>query len=70
MELKPDYVNALYNRGNAYRHLHQYDKAIADYSKAIELSPDDADAWTNRGLAYAGLASMTRPSPSTPRPSS
>jgi tetratricopeptide (TPR) repeat protein len=30
----------------------QYDKAISDYSKAIELKPDFADAYYNRGLAY------------------
>jgi tetratricopeptide (TPR) repeat protein len=31
-------------RGNAYNGLHQHDKAIADYSKAIELDPKNAGA--------------------------
>jgi tetratricopeptide (TPR) repeat protein len=30
----------------------QYDQAIADYTKAIELNPRDADAYYNRGNAY------------------
>jgi len=30
----------------------QYDKAIADYTKAIELNPRDAKAYNNRGNAY------------------
>jgi tetratricopeptide (TPR) repeat protein len=29
---------AYYNRGNAYKDLKQYDKAINDYNKAIELN--------------------------------
>ena len=30
----------------------QYDKAIADYNKAIELNPKFTGAYINRGLAY------------------
>ena len=30
----------------------QTDEAIADYSKAIELSPDAAEAYHNRGTAW------------------
>src|SRR5262249_19838876 len=33
----------------------QRDKAVADFSKAIELQPDHAVAWYNRGNAYRGL---------------
>lgn len=40
------------NRGNAYYALKDYDKAISDYTKAIELKPDYADAYFNRGLCY------------------
>ena len=29
-----------------------YDKAIDDYTKTIELNPDDADAYYSRGNAY------------------
>lgn len=32
--------------------LEQWDKALADYSQAIELQPEDAKAWHNRGSAY------------------
>ena len=31
------------------------EKAIEDYSKAIELDPEDADAYKIRGEAYAEL---------------
>jgi tetratricopeptide (TPR) repeat protein len=39
-------------RGTAYDSKDDYDHAIADYTKAIELSPDDADAFRSRGLVY------------------
>jgi tetratricopeptide (TPR) repeat protein len=32
--------------------MHDLDKALADYSKAIELDPTFAAAWTNRGNVY------------------
>lgn len=45
-------VSAYINRGNAHLELQDYDKAISDYSKALELSPDSIDALKNRGLVY------------------
>jgi tetratricopeptide (TPR) repeat protein len=42
-------------RAFAYSDLHQYDKAVADYSKAIELDAGKARIWTNRGHAYIDL---------------
>lgn len=40
--------------GNAYRSQGEYEQAIADYTKAIELDPAYAAAYYNRGLAYDG----------------
>lgn len=39
----------------AYASLEQYKKAIADYSKVIELDPNDASAYNNRGYALGKL---------------
>jgi len=47
----PESSKAYYNRGYAYGEKGEYDLAIKDYSKAIELKPDYADAYYNRGLA-------------------
>ncbi len=41
-----------YNRGLEYQRKGQYDKAISDYTKAIEINPKYAVAYYNRGLAY------------------
>ncbi|MDR1112987.1 MAG: tetratricopeptide repeat protein [Bacteroidales bacterium] len=40
-------------QGNAYYAKGDYDKAIEDYSKAIDLMPDDVEAYNYRGNAYA-----------------
>ena len=42
-------------RGNAYFSLNQWDKAITDYSKAIDLDPKDGVIPANRGWVYAEL---------------
>ena len=40
-----------YNQGNLKFQLEDYKGAIADFTKAIELSPNNSDAYYNRGLA-------------------
>ena len=42
--------------GEAYLYEGEYDLAIADCNKAIELTPNLSDAYNNRGLAYANRA--------------
>jgi tetratricopeptide (TPR) repeat protein len=42
-------------RGFAYKRLKEYDLAIADYNRAIELSPNYARAYASRGSAYRSL---------------
>jgi tetratricopeptide (TPR) repeat protein len=43
----------VYNiRGIAYGKKGEYDNAIADYTRAIEIDPNDAWAYCNRGGAY------------------
>ena len=41
-----------YSRGLAYNQIGQYEKAISDYTKAIDLKPKHADTYYSRGLAY------------------
>ena len=44
-----------FQRGIAYRNLEDYDAAIADYTKAIEINPNYAEAYNNRGIANCYL---------------
>ena len=46
---------AYYNRGNTYSELKQYESAIADFTKAIEIDTQLALAYANLGLVYAQL---------------
>ena len=41
-----------FRRGLAWHNKGEYDKAIADYTRAIELKPDDAVDYNNRGNAW------------------
>ena len=40
------------HRGDAYFEKEEYDKAIAEFSRAIELDPNYAEAYYKRGVAY------------------
>jgi tetratricopeptide (TPR) repeat protein len=41
-----------YNRGVAHHDKGEYDLAISDYTKAIEINPKHAFAYNNRAVAY------------------
>ena len=40
------------DRGNRYSRNGVYERAIADYTTAIELDAAHADAWFNRGISW------------------
>jgi tetratricopeptide (TPR) repeat protein len=52
LKFRPDYTDAMNNRGFAYVTLEQYSDAIVDYSNAIALEPDDAVLYDNRSSVY------------------
>jgi len=41
------------DRGRTYLQQNDNDRAIADFTKAIELDPEGADAYNHRGIAYS-----------------
>ena len=49
----PDYAIAFNGRGVAYKNKGNYDRAIEDYDKSIDLQPAYAAAWNNRSVAHA-----------------
>ena len=55
LAIKPDYVEALNNRGNALRDLKRLEEALASYDKALAIRPDYAEALNNRGNALHDL---------------
>jgi len=47
-----EFFAKLFGRGLSYAKKGEYDRAIADYPKAIEMNPRDTLAYNNRGIAY------------------
>jgi tetratricopeptide (TPR) repeat protein len=47
-------VGAYNNRGVAYDSKGEHNRAIADFTMAIELNPKHVEAYNNRGVAYEG----------------
>lgn len=60
IKLKPDFVEAFFNRGLTYSRKHEFDYAIDDYTKAIDLKPDLAEPYNSRGLAYRAKREFKR----------
>ncbi len=48
----PDCIKGLNGRGDAYNEKRQYDLAIKDLDKALQLKVDYTDAYYNRGISY------------------
>jgi tetratricopeptide (TPR) repeat protein len=55
IEIKPDYANARFNRGEIHYEQGEFRRAIDDYNQAIRLSPRDSAAFNSRGHAYYKL---------------
>ncbi len=48
----PRETMALYNRGNHFASMYEYEKALKDYSTVISIDPKDSAAFNNRGNMY------------------
>jgi len=51
-QVEPRDADSYTNRGIAYVEKGQYDQAISEFNKALEINPKDTEAYYNRGLAY------------------
>lgn len=59
-ELNQECAETYYNRGLAHSKKGELDKAIADYTKAIELKPDFADAYYHRSKTWLHLGATEK----------
>jgi tetratricopeptide (TPR) repeat protein len=55
VEKTPNRLRPLLSRGVAYSDLGQWDNAIDDYSKVLDINPKLAEGYNDRGLAYTRL---------------
>ena len=58
--MDPSLAEAYVNRGNAYASSKQFEKAIVDFDRAIELNPFLALAYKYRANAYSRLGEIER----------
>lgn len=56
LELRPKYIEALYNKGLTLAAIGNHDKAIESFNQSIELNPnDDVGIWNSKGLSFNAL---------------
>lgn len=48
----PGFAEAYNNRGNAFRDMQDYDRAMQDYNKALSLNPELEQTYNNRGNIF------------------
>lgn len=58
VRVNPNNSEAYKNRGNVYLNKGQYDEAIADYSRAIQVDPMYWKGFCNRGNAYSAKGNL------------
>ena len=62
LTLRPDFAEALLNRGASLHELERFDEALASYNRALTLRPNFAEAHNNLGNTFGRLsARSTRP---------
>ena len=50
-----DRASSYISRGSAYNKLEQYQTALIDFDKALNIDPKSQEAYNNRGWAKTGL---------------
>lgn len=55
LEIKPDYRDALEQRGIVRGELGDFEGSILDFNRMIELDKDDGQAYFNRAITYYNL---------------
>jgi Tfp pilus assembly protein PilF len=59
IDIQKEHSNEISNiykfRGWSYNKINEFDKAIYDFSKAVEIDPKNADAWYWKGIIHVKL---------------
>ena len=58
--MNPRLAKTYYNRATVYRAKGEIERAIADYSKAIEIDPQHSNAYFGRGSAFEAKGDYDR----------
>ena len=60
IELKNDFLPGYLGRGDVYIKTEKYDKAILDYTKAIELETNNVDLYIKRSTIFKMLNQLEK----------
>ena len=55
LELRPDYAEALSNRGNTLHQMKRFEEALASFDRALKARPAYAEAFSNRGVTLHAM---------------
>ncbi|HOC83844.1 MAG TPA: tetratricopeptide repeat protein [Methanoculleus sp.] len=55
VDIEPKHPEAFALMGDCCDYLGQYEQAIANYDRALELDPYHADAWFNKGMSLRSI---------------
>jgi tetratricopeptide (TPR) repeat protein len=55
LQIRPDYAEALYNKGSSLSSLERYGEAVEAYDAALRIRPDYAQALNNKGIVLSSL---------------
>ncbi len=55
LKLKPDMIEAWYNKGTALNMAHRPEEAVKCFDRVIEHNPVNGSAWYNKGLALVEI---------------
>ena len=58
IQIKPNFAEAYYNRGNAFLKLKKIESAIASYDKAIQIEPNSAEIYYHRSQALQQVGKL------------
>lgn len=54
LELEPNYVKAIAQKGSTLAVMGEYEEALKCLDRALELDPDNFEAWFNKGVCTKG----------------
>lgn len=57
---EPDNIKWYLARGDAFFKIHEFDKAVADFSQALSIDKNATPAWFGRGMAYGRMGQIDR----------
>ena len=60
LQVDPEYIDVLNNKGLALGKLGRYDEAITWYDKALEIEPENIDVLANKSNAVYELGKLKR----------